>query len=147
MAYKTNSTWPTLSPALSPALKTGLCYGLIGGAGLALSAALTQGIVAASFLVGFLLGALNHLQCYAVARRAAAMEPELITTYVSTRFYLRFVVTATIMALLVAIAALSPWAIIAGFTASLVAVTVSAVSVLTAKTPPNTTDELTDQPL
>ena len=98
------------------------------GAAVALITALALKGFSAGFTAGYLLGFINLLWLFRIVKKALAMNPEKAMRFVSTRYYLRFAITAAIIFLLISRGMLSsPWPPLAGIALSVFVATASLI--------------------
>ncbi len=86
----------------------------------ALIIALTLDGFSAGFLAGYMLGFVNQLWLFRIIRKGLNMAPEKAMGFVSTRYFVRFVITAGLISALIARGVLStPWPPLTGIALSL----------------------------
>jgi hypothetical protein len=89
----------------------------VGTIGVALFAML-RAHLAASFAAGYLLGVVNIYILLRLSRRIGAMDPAKAGGFMLRNYYIRFFVTALVLAVLI-YSGLSPWALVAGVACSI----------------------------
>ncbi|MFQ5427572.1 MAG: ATP synthase subunit I [Thermodesulfobacteriota bacterium] len=98
------------------------------GVTVAVITAITLNGFSLGFSAGYLLGFVNLLWLFRIVRKALAMNPEKAMRFVSTRYYLRFAITAAIIFILVSRGVLSnPWPPLAGIALSVIVATASLI--------------------
>ncbi|MBI5588248.1 MAG: ATP synthase subunit I [Deltaproteobacteria bacterium] len=108
----------TSTAATSAALKVGLLNAAVGllGSGVLL---VLKSSLAPGFAAGFMLGGVNALLLLKIARKGVGMPADKAGRYVTVSYFVRFILTAVILALLIYRGFLTPWPLLAGITASL----------------------------
>lgn len=115
MAFRIGQAEPAI---LTKVLRVGLLNLLIGIGAFVACTIISNG-VATGFSLGLLIGVLNQYLCLRIARTGISMAPEKVNTFVATRYFLRFALTAMVMAVLVSKTLVNPWALLMGFVGSL----------------------------
>lgn len=116
MPTETLKRSPVAALAAMPASQRLVAVNLAASA-IGASVLLTVGAQEAlGFLTGCLIGGLNLLWMARIARRGLGMEAHRAARYVAMRYYLRFVLTAGVLALLIKEGYVAPWPPAAGLT-------------------------------
>jgi hypothetical protein len=115
MAFKTETIEPNILSLASRVVFFNLFLAILGVA----TCTLISGGVARGFALGFLIGVFNQYLCLQIARRGITMEPDRAKTFVTKRYFMRFALTALVLAVLISRALVNPWALVTGFGLSL----------------------------
>ncbi|MBI5644460.1 MAG: ATP synthase subunit I [Deltaproteobacteria bacterium] len=107
---------PTVEPSV--ALKVGLLNAGVGLLGLCVLLLLKSSL-APGFITGFVLGGVNALLLLKIARKGVRMAPDKAGRFVTVSYFVRFILTAVILSILVYRGFLTPWPLLAGITASI----------------------------
>ncbi len=75
--------------------------------------------LAPAFAAGFTLGAVNVALYMAIAKRAVNFDAETAGRYVMSRYYMRFLLTASAIVVLALYIKLNPWMLLLGLSLSL----------------------------
>ncbi len=89
--------------------------------GIAVAAITALGLdgFSAGFLAGYMLGFLNLLWLFRIIRKGLAMAPEKAMGFVSRRYFVRFLITAGLISLMITRGVLNtPWPPLAGIALS-----------------------------
>lgn len=125
MAFKTETIEPHILSLASRVIFFNLFLAILGVA----TCTLISGGVATGFALGFLIGVFNQYLCLQIARRGITMEPDRAKTFVTKRYFMRFALTALVLAVLISRALVTPWALIMGFVMAFFTIIITMVSV------------------
>ncbi len=81
--------------------------------------ALINGTLAPDFAAGYLMGVVNLVWLFIIARRAMGRDVHSAGRMVARNYYIRFLLTAVILILLISKGIMAPWPMVAGLSTAI----------------------------
>jgi hypothetical protein len=111
MAFKTATEEPQILTLATTVVLFNLLLGIVG----VVACTFVSDGVATGFFLGFLISCFNQYLCIQIARKGISMAPERAQSFVATRYFVRFALTASVLAVLLLKTTVNPWALVMGY--------------------------------